>query len=179
MGTGTIHCTSTRQKINTRSSTEAELIGVDDLSNKIVKTYLFLKHQGYDNGPAILYQDNKSAILLENNGKRSSTKRTRQLDIRYFYIMDLVHRGIVTIRYCPTSQMLADVLTKPLQGSLFRKMRDQLLGTPTMIINDSVENASPNHRSVLENVDINGGKPLTDISMRGKQGHYDSRSIQD
>jgi hypothetical protein len=63
---------SRKQKLNTRSSTEAELVGVDDAINMILWTRLFLKEQGYRVEDNMVYQDNKSAILLEKNGKRSS-----------------------------------------------------------------------------------------------------------
>jgi hypothetical protein len=52
-----------------------------------------------------LYQGNKSAILLETNGKKSSGKRTRALNIRYFFLTDQVEKGKVTIVYCPTDDM--------------------------------------------------------------------------
>jgi hypothetical protein len=68
-----------------------------------------------------LYQDNKSAILLETNGKKSSWKRTQALNIRYFFLTDQVEKGNVTIVYCPTDDMVGDFHTsKPLQGEKFR-----------------------------------------------------------
>jgi hypothetical protein len=48
----------------------------------------------------ILYQDNQSATLLEKNGTRSSGKRTRHLDIRYFFITDRVDKKKVRVAYC-------------------------------------------------------------------------------
>ena len=84
----------------------------------------------------VVYQDNQSAILLEKNGTRSSGKRTRHLDIRYFFITDRVDRKEVRIEYCPTEHMRADPHTKPLQGRLFREHRDWLLNvsTPNQIV---------------------------------------------
>ena len=84
-GQGTIIVQSIKQKINTRSSTEAEIVAVDDLMNKIVWTKLFVEAQGYSVKENILFQDNKSAIQLENNGKMLSGKRTRAMNIRYFF----------------------------------------------------------------------------------------------
>ena len=77
----------------------------------------------------ILFQDNKSAILLENNGKRSAGKRSRALNVRYFFLTDQVEKGNLSIEYCPTDVMWADFMTKPLQGEKFRKFRDKILGT--------------------------------------------------
>jgi hypothetical protein len=65
-------------------------------------TKLFLEEQGYEINSNMLYQDNKSAILLETNGKKSSGKRTRALKIHYFFLTDQVEKRNVTIVYCPT-----------------------------------------------------------------------------
>jgi hypothetical protein len=65
---------------------------------------------------------------LETNGKASSTKRTRHINIRYFLITDKVKQGDMEIEYCPTDEMLADYFTKPLQGSLFKRHRNAILG---------------------------------------------------
>jgi hypothetical protein len=84
-GRGAVQSISRKQKLNTRSSIEAELVGADDGATMILWTKLFMEAQGYEITHNILYQDNKSAILLETNGKKSSSKRTRALNIRYFF----------------------------------------------------------------------------------------------
>ena len=61
-------------------------------------------------------------MCLELNGKRSLSKRTRHLNIRYFYITDQLDQGWLTVRHCPTEDMIGDFFTKPLQGQLFRKL---------------------------------------------------------
>ena len=127
MGKGSIFSTSTRQKLNTKSSTEAELVGVDDMMPLVLWTREFLKAQGYPISDNVVYQDNKSAILLENNGKISSGKRTRHLNIRYYFVTDRINNNELKIEYCPTEEMVADFFTKPLQGSLFRKLRATIL----------------------------------------------------
>ena len=66
---GAVQSISCKQKLNTRSSTEAELVAADDAAVMILWTKLFLEAQGYTINKNILYQDNKSAILLEENGK--------------------------------------------------------------------------------------------------------------
>jgi len=87
-----------------------------------------MEAQGYLVKDNILFQDNKSAILLEKNGKASSSKRTKHIHIRYFFITDRVKTGEVSLVWCPTGDMIGDYMTKPLQGALFRKFRDQLMG---------------------------------------------------
>ena len=74
-----------------------------------------------------MYQYNQSAILLEKNGRASSGRRTRHINIRYFFVTDNVKDGKLRIEYCPTDEMTGDFNTKPLQGSRFRKHRKDIL----------------------------------------------------
>ena len=85
--------------MNSRSSTEAELIGVDDKISKILWIKRFLEWQGFD-VKLNIYQDNTSTMKIENNGKVSSGKRTRHYDIKKIYVTDLVDRNEVNIEYC-------------------------------------------------------------------------------
>jgi hypothetical protein len=128
MGIGVIDSMSRKQKLNTRSSTEAELVGVDDAATMILWTKHFMEAQGYSIERNVLYQDNKSAILLETNGQRSAGKRSRHLNIRYFFMADQVEKGNVIIEYCPTASMTGDFMTKPLQGEKFRQFRKEIMG---------------------------------------------------
>ena len=64
----------------------------------------------------ILYQDNKRTILLQENGRKSAGKRSGALNLRYFLLMDQVKKGNLRITYCPTDNMTADYMTKPVQG---------------------------------------------------------------
>jgi hypothetical protein len=80
-GHGTPMSMSRKQKLNIRSSTEAQLVGPDDLSTLTLWTKLFMEEQGCEIEKNILYQDNKSTILLERNGKRSLSKQTWALNI--------------------------------------------------------------------------------------------------
>ena len=127
MGEGTISGKSTKQKLNTKSSTEAELVGSDDVMPQLVWTNYFLDAQGYDVKETIMYQDNKSAILMKKNGKFSSSKRTKHINVRYFFIKDRIQNGELKVEYCPTDNMIADFFTKPLQGSKFLQFRKIIL----------------------------------------------------
>jgi len=131
LGKGSPYSISSKQKINTVSSTEAELVGISDVMKLIIWTRLFIESQGYSVTDNVLYQDNQSTILLANNGKRSSTRNTKHINIRYFFITDNVREKNIRIEYCPTENMRADTLTKPLQGSAFVKYRKELLNLPS------------------------------------------------
>jgi hypothetical protein len=121
LGSGTITSISTKQKINTRSSTKAELVGIDDVVSKVLWTKLFLEAQNFHVDTNIVYRDNTSSMKLKENGKASSGKRTRHFNIKYFYITDLIERNHIKIEYCPTEEMIADFMTKPLVGVKFER----------------------------------------------------------
>ncbi|MGL4352274.1 MAG: Ty1/Copia family ribonuclease HI, partial [Plesiomonas shigelloides] len=127
LGKGAVYGTSKAQKLVSRSSTEAELIGVYDVMPQIIWTRYFLDAQGYGIKDSIVHQDNKSAMLLEENGKLSSSKRTRHLNIRFFFVTDRIRANEMRVEHCPTGEMLSDYFTKPLQGVVFRKMRNAIM----------------------------------------------------
>jgi len=68
LGRGAIMCKSTKQKLNTKSSTEAEVVGSSDYLPNTIWARMFLAKQGYELTENIFYQDNQSAIQLEKNG---------------------------------------------------------------------------------------------------------------
>jgi hypothetical protein len=126
LGKGAVHAKSTKQKLVSKSSTESELVALSDEASQVLWTRNFLELQGYSMRPAKIYQDNMSTIALADKG-RSTSERTRHINVRYFFTKDKVESGELVIEYLPTEEMLADLLTKPLQGALFRRLRNQLL----------------------------------------------------
>jgi hypothetical protein len=130
LGRGSIIGMSKKQKLNTKSSTECELVGVDDASPQMLWTRYFVEAQGYGVKASILNQDNLSAILLEKNGRASSGKRTKHINVRYFFIKDRIASGEITVQHCPAASMLADHFTKPTQGTMFRTFRAEIQGIP-------------------------------------------------
>ena len=85
-GTGFLNAKSTKLKLNTKSSTEAELVGANDYIPWTIWVKRFMKYQGYDIKSSIFYQDNESAIKLEENGRKSCGEKSRHVDIRYFLL---------------------------------------------------------------------------------------------
>ena len=127
LGRGSFISTSIKQRLNTRSSTETELVAADDMMPHLFWTSYFLECQGYNINSTIMYQDNQSTILLENNGRASSSKRTKHLNIRYFFITDRIKKGDFHIGYCLTNNMVADLFAKPLQGKKFLRFRKVIM----------------------------------------------------
>jgi hypothetical protein len=130
MGKGAITSISRKQRMNTRSSTEAELVAADEVVGPMLWTRQFLEAQGYLVKNNILFQDNQSAMLLEKNGRKSAGKRSRHLNIRLFFITDQQEKGHITIEYCPTDNMIADYMTKPLHGNKFTLFRQNIMNIP-------------------------------------------------
>ena len=93
------------KKLNVRSSTVCELVGIDDAIPQIMWGKYFIEAQGYTVEHNILYQDNKSTILLANNGRSSSSKRTKHIEHQYFLIKDKIFHGGGEIKHAPTKEM--------------------------------------------------------------------------
>ena len=127
-GRGGLVCKSMKHKSNVKSSTEAETVGASDYLPHTIWVMMFLESQGYVVHKSYLEQDNESAIKMEKNGRLSAGPKSRHINIRYFWIKDMVKDANITIRHCPTTVMLADFFTKPLQGQLFHKFKAVLLG---------------------------------------------------
>jgi len=83
-----MNTSSCKQKLNTKNSTEAELVAIDDAMAQILLTRHFLAAQGKPVPVTTIYQDNKCTILLSENGKASSSTRTKHLDVCYFFVTD-------------------------------------------------------------------------------------------
>jgi hypothetical protein len=148
-GHGAINAKSLKQKLNVKSSTEAEVVGASDYLPWVIWVVKFMHYQGFDMDTNVFYQDNLSAMKIEKNGRKSCGQKSRHIDIRYFFIKDVLQRENITLAHCPTEEMLADFYTKPLQGSLFRKMRDYIMGHSDSLNEERVENSL--NRSVCEN----------------------------
>jgi hypothetical protein len=113
LGKGAMQSIARKQKMNRQSSTEGKLVAVNNAATIILWTKLFLEAQGYNVEKNIVYQDNKSKILLETKSKESSGKQTRTLNIRYVFITDQVEKGNAQIEHCGTNNMVGDFFTKP------------------------------------------------------------------
>ena len=155
-GRGILIGRSTKQKLNTTSSIELELVGAADYLPNVVWLKKFLEHQGYKIQSNVLYQDNVSAIRLEKNGQRSSSRRTRHIDIKDFWVKDRLKREDIEVVYCPTDSMVANFFTKLLQGAIFRKLCDIVMG-----------------RTPISSLKIDPSSPMTEerVGECGKDGH--------
>ena len=93
MGKGTIVNIARKHKLNIGSSTEAELVSIANVLGMMMWCKYFMEAQGYEIENNILYQDNKSTILIEKNGRMSSGKNSKHIKNRFFLITDKVAMG--------------------------------------------------------------------------------------
>jgi hypothetical protein len=113
MGTGTVSWMSRLQFIDALSTTEAEFISAVSAGLEMVWMRSFLNKLGYSfNPPLLLLVENQSAIQAACNPEHH--RRMKHLNLRFFWLRDMVNSGIIAVRYIPTTDMAADLLTKVL-----------------------------------------------------------------
>jgi hypothetical protein len=109
-GHGATTSSSNKHKIPYKSSTESEIIGLHDKSSDVLWMRYFLEAQGYTISSNIVYHDNMSTLLLAKNGYVSSSKRTKHIKVKYFFIRHYHNAQELELRYCPTSEDLKSYL---------------------------------------------------------------------
>ncbi len=119
-----------KMKVNTQSLNEMELIAADMFMPEMLWMLHFIQAQGYSAECLGLYQDNISTQLLINNRQMLSGKRTEHIKAKFFFIKDRVDDREIKVLDCWTHKMLANVMTKPLQGMAFKIMRAELMNCP-------------------------------------------------
>jgi len=122
----TVLVKSSKQKIVTRDSTEAELVALSDKILIAIRCYDFLTEQGVTVEVPVVYQDNTSTISLVTNG--GGKYRNKYIHVRQQVVLQMFRDGDVKIVHVRTGEMDADVCTKPLQGELGRRMVSRMLG---------------------------------------------------
>ena len=113
MGTGAISWGSRLQSIATLSTTEAEYVSAVSAGQEMVWLRNLLSEFGYDfSSASTLFVDNQSAISVANNPEHHG--RMKHLDLRFYWLRDMVELGLIQVKHIRTDQMPADILTKPL-----------------------------------------------------------------
>lgn len=128
VGGATVNWKSSKQKIVTRDSTEAELVGVSDMMLEVLRCQEFMLEQGMHVCMPMIMQDNMSTIeLIVNNRGRF---RTRHLRVRQAHVHEAIMDEVLGVGHLTTKMMLGDPLSKPLQGMLFQFLTDGMFGEP-------------------------------------------------
>lgn len=130
MAGGAVSWKSRKQGCVAQSSSEAEYMAL----SAAVKEAIWLRNiVGFSSStspadPILINVDNQGSIKMARND--ASGTRTKHIDIRYHFVRDCLLQGMFDIDYCPSSDMVADVLTKPLQRIQFVKLRE-IMGVTT------------------------------------------------
>ncbi len=128
LGRGFAISISSAQRLNVGSSTHAEIVCVSDILPMSQWVRLFVLAQGLQVMRNVIFQDNELAELLDVKGKRSSSKRTRHINICYFLVTDAIAKEECKVRWMLCDYMYADYLMKAQQGAEFCVMRDFIMG---------------------------------------------------
>jgi hypothetical protein len=125
-GTGAIFAAVNLEKTISLSTAEAEYKAVTRACKFIAGVSQFYNEIGFSLGnPTTIYNDNQAAIAMSK--QPFCTSATRHMKIKFHYIKEKVKDGSVTVSYCPTGNMVADIMTKALDRILFERFRDMLL----------------------------------------------------
>ncbi|KAG2758626.1 hypothetical protein Pcac1_g29253 [Phytophthora cactorum] len=125
MNGGCISWRSKKQRTVALSSTEAEYMALSEATQEAVWLKVFLCELGeMANDEAVkIYEDNQGSIALAKNPEFH--KRTKHIDIRYHFVREKVEDGQVVLQYVSTTDMLADIMTKPIPATQFGVLRKQ------------------------------------------------------
>ena len=107
------------------STAEAEYMAASLAAQETMWLRCLLQEMGVEQeGATTLLQDNQGAIAIAKNPELHS--RTKHIDIRYHFIRECVESKVIKEEYCATQDMVADILTKPLGGQVFSRLRSKL-----------------------------------------------------
>jgi len=122
---GPISWCSRKQPIIAQSTTEAEYVAAAECCKELIYLKTLLEELICEEVHIELNIDNQSAISLIKNG--IINKRSKHIDVKFRFIHELVKDRIIRLKYCPTSEQIADILTKPLAATNFIKFRDKIV----------------------------------------------------
>ena len=116
-----------QQDLVAKSSAESELISADSATMTAVHLRQMLSDLGFEQKKAtVIMEDNQACIALSQDSV--FRKRTRHFGVRFHYIREMVEKRVVMLQYIPTTDQLADILTKPLHRIRHALLRDRMMG---------------------------------------------------
>ena len=126
---GPITWSSKLQKIIAQSTAEAEIIAATEITKEIVHLRLLLSELGARKDQSVcIHEDNQACILMGNNMK--SSRSAKHYEIRLHFLQESIRSNVIKFKYCPTDEMIADALTKPLDDVKFKYFREKMLSEP-------------------------------------------------
>ena len=120
LGSAPIFTKSFKFKLVTRSSTESEMVCLEEAVTFALWTLVLLRDFDELKLPVTIYQDNLSTIGIVMNG--GSFNRSKHMIAKYGFVKQYVDMGKIQLVHCRTQVMVADMLTKPLSGTDLKKL---------------------------------------------------------
>ena len=121
--------------VPSQSSSEAEYRALSDALNEVIWIVMVLREIGIEvTTPIEFKEDNEAAIKLGQN--KMASARSKHIDLRHHVIRYHNEKGTICLSYCPTSKMIADMLTKCLACPSFKRLRSQVMTNVDIDIND-------------------------------------------
>jgi len=123
-----VHWFSRRQKAVAVSSAEAEYVALFDATKEIqwFRNWILEVFGEQEVGTTLIHEDNQAAIELANN-KNMMSMRVKHIDLKYHFLKELVANGSIRLGWIQSENQLADILTKPLQGSQFKNICQMIM----------------------------------------------------
>ena len=125
MGRNTILWSSYLQRSVARSTSEAEYMALSDCAQELIWIRRFMDElKETQVRPTTIYEDNQGCIAMSYNPV--DHRRSKHIHVRYHFLRELIQANELTVVYCPTEEMIADILNKPLPGPQFTYLRVKL-----------------------------------------------------
>jgi len=115
-----------KQQTVALSSAEAEYMGISELVKELMWLRILLKEMNMNvETPSIIYVDNQAAKKISEND--SDHDRTKHIDIRHYFIRDLINNNEIKLEWVSSNNQLADIFTKAVGRNIFATLREKLM----------------------------------------------------
>lgn len=125
---------SGRIRVVTRSSTEAEIHAVNEVSSEVLWCIDLLEALGVQQAPVCLKEDNQSCITMMQSDPRNFQTKSKHVRVKWNFFREQFKHRQLYLEYCKTDDMRADMLTKPLVGKQFIKHIGGMLNQTPVVL---------------------------------------------
>ena len=130
LASGAVSWISKKQAVVALSTSEAEYVALSMAAQEAAWLQKLFSDLKIPKQPIVIMEDNQGAIALARNP--ISHSRSKHIDLRFHFIREAAQEGMIDIVYCPTSEMVADLFTKPIPLGQFEKLRS-LMGMEELV----------------------------------------------